>query len=417
MKKTKFRFIMFLFVFGNLIAIIQTRCLAAQFPPNLFPPESIQSESLVLQSRGDQADVYFPAVSAEDDAFQIVAVLQGALVDKSFYSDFASQLARFGFVVVVPNHLQILGPPGSPPALFTDQIVVNDVLAQMILEDTNPNSSVFGIVDTSRLGLAGHSFGGSAGLFAIEGNCKLPFCEGFFQRPKALRAGAFYGTNTFDETKGTFIDVNTGAIPVALVQGSRDGISTSEEVQDTFELLDGLRKFKPIEGANHYGITNEDNPQAIPPSFIPPIMDEIVPTVSQTESIAQIALATGKFLSTHLKGELIPGNFPVFSATKLKVGGGVFVNSEQVEKGKIGNNSIIDIHGNRDIFSQFLPDLVPSSFPQNGSNLIVNVSAHDPPFDYDSAVFFKKIKIKQNESARFTGGGPFHISKLNIKKM
>ena len=85
--------------------------------PSLFPEEDIGTiTDLELERRGDLADVYFPDVSAADDAFPIVAVLQGAGVDKGFYFEFGTQLARFGFVVVIPNHFQVIPPhPSSFP--------------------------------------------------------------------------------------------------------------------------------------------------------------------------------------------------------------------------------------------------------------------------------------------------------------
>ena len=63
---------------------------------------------------GDEADVYYPVpeFSAADETFPLVAVLQGAFVDKQFYSEFGMQLARFGFVVVIPDHF-LFGPPGQ----------------------------------------------------------------------------------------------------------------------------------------------------------------------------------------------------------------------------------------------------------------------------------------------------------------
>ena len=79
----------------------------AQSHTDLFPTYKIDSFTLVLERRSDLADVYYPKVNAADDAFPIVAVLQGAGVDKGFYSGFGRQLARFGFVVVIPS-LQFL---------------------------------------------------------------------------------------------------------------------------------------------------------------------------------------------------------------------------------------------------------------------------------------------------------------------
>jgi dienelactone hydrolase len=168
--------------------------VGAQEAPILFPVGdigSIKDLVLVPERPGDEADVYFPDVSAADDAFPIVAVLQGAGVDKEFYSGFGTQLARFGFVVVIPNHFVVFGPPGSPRVPFPDEFVILDVLAQMKVEDQNSGSDLYRIVDTDRMGLAGHSAGGAASLFAIDRSCQFPFCG----PPRPLTSATFFSTS------------------------------------------------------------------------------------------------------------------------------------------------------------------------------------------------------------------------------
>jgi hypothetical protein len=68
----------------------------------LYPVDKIGIKNLVLETDPpspirnaprDEADVYFPDVDAAEDAFPVVAVLQGAFVDKQFYSKFGRQLA------------------------------------------------------------------------------------------------------------------------------------------------------------------------------------------------------------------------------------------------------------------------------------------------------------------------------------
>ncbi len=53
---------------------------------------------------------------------------------------------------------------------------MNDVLAQMKLEDADATSPIFEIVDTEKLGLLGHSLGGYAGLAAIQ-NINRPLAK------------------------------------------------------------------------------------------------------------------------------------------------------------------------------------------------------------------------------------------------
>jgi hypothetical protein len=210
--------------------------------------------------------------------------------------------------------------------------------------------------------------------------------------------------------------INNENIPVALVQGSNDGIGTPDEGAATIAVIDRPSELIPIDGANHYGITNENNPGAVLPNFIPPIPDLNDPTIPQEESIAQIARANGEFLLEALTaGELIPGEYPV-SSNKLDVDDEVSVNGRRVARGKTGENSVVDIDANRDTINQFLPDLVPPVFPPNSSKVKIKVTDEDPPFVSDTAMFLKEIEIEKAQSASFSGGGPFHIDRLRVKK-
>jgi hypothetical protein len=427
MKTTEFRFAMILFIVASLVAIIPPSRVGAQDGPILFPEiETIENMPLEITSVPFliDADVYFPKASAADDAFPIVVFLQGANVDKSDYSGFGTELARFGFVVVIPNRTPAPGPLDP----FPDEFLILDVLELMIAKDNDQTSLLFGIVDTDRMGIAGHSAGGAAGLFAIGRSCQFPFCgppnPPFpipFPLPPAVKGGAFYGTNTipaFPPGVTDPIPVNTNGIPVALVQGTRDGISTQAEAEATIAVITGPSELHLIldeeRGTNHYGITDVNNPPgAIPdiPVLLPP------PNIVQPESIELIAQATGEFLLEALtEGDLIPGEFPVSAKKKLEVDDEVTVNGRRVAKGKTEANSVVEIDANRATVGQFLPDLVPSVFPANSSEVKIKVTDHDPPFVSDTAMFFKEIEIEKEQSASFRGGGPFHIDKLKVKK-
>ena len=58
---------------------------------------------------------------------------------------------------------------------------------------------------------------------------------------------------------------------------------------------------------------------------------------------------------------------------------------------------------------------MPSVFPENDSDLKIKVE-NDRSFVSDTAVYFKEIEIKEGITASFSGGGPFHIDKLKVKK-
>ena len=298
----------------------------------LFPADWIHVAPIVLGTppgSGEEADVYFPAPphnvrSSRRTAFPVVAMLQGGLVDKMHYEEFGRQLARFGFVVVIPNHFENL-PPTFTPAPFPSERMIPAVLAQLKVEEVNPSSPLSGIVDTTRMGISGHSAGGAAGLFAIDETCQPPFCFGppFLPLPAEVQAGAFYGANLCGiggelsdprcidfgsippNPTGELFAIENSSIPVILVQGSRDGVSTPDQGQATFEhsLTNPQDKFLTLKRANHYGICDANNP--LGPCNVnlpgPPDPDPIDQTLSQSSSVRRIARSIGKFLRIHLK--------------------------------------------------------------------------------------------------------------------
>ena len=265
---------------------------------------------------GDEADVYFPRVRncrRHADEFPLVPMLSGGLVEKGMYSMFAKRLASYGFVVVVTNHYQILGPPppqgGPPPAqLFTALSVITDVLEGMQLADADPDSPLYRIVDTENMGLSGHSFGGGAALYAVEGTCRFPFCgpppapgppgpDIPWPRPPQLKAAALYGTHTVPPPPAPPIvdDIDTSAVPTMIIQGEGDDLDLATA---TYELFEDPRALVEMAGYNHYGITNIQNPPTNTP-------DPYEQTVSQRRSTKRIAQWAALWFRAHLQGDPI----------------------------------------------------------------------------------------------------------------
>lgn len=238
----------------------------------------------------DFTDIYYPESSNRSETFPIAVMLQGALVDKADYSSFASQVASYGFVVAVPNHLRTFSSD-FPPGLLATQEVVNDVLAFVETENTNETSPIEGIADTDSLGLLGHSFGGSVGLGAIQGECFPIICTTEFTRPDALKAGIFYGTrfggqDPFSPVPPIFND----GIPTGFIGGTLDGVISLSKVIETYEQIqDPPKAVVSVVGANHYGITNTDS-----------FRDPIRPTLEQEIATETIARWSGLFLRAHV---------------------------------------------------------------------------------------------------------------------
>lgn len=259
----------------------------------------VDNYDTTIAANGDMADVYFPVQSDANNSTEklpITLLLPGALVDKSYYSNFATTVASYGFAVVVPNRTRSL-PAFGFEGLLAETSQINDVLAYMVAENSNPTSPVAGILDTQKLALLGHSHGGAVGLTAIEGSCIFPFCEGEFTRPNELVAGAFYGINRQDPNTGEFIPTDNAGIPVALVQGSLEGVATPDEAQGTYELIqDPPKALITVDGANHFGITDVNNPAGARP-------DPSSPTLEQDEGIEAISRWSALFLRAHVQND------------------------------------------------------------------------------------------------------------------
>lgn len=256
--------------------------------------DQVKHYTTTIAADGDPADVYYPVVPSTAARLPIVLMLQGALVDKANYSNYAQIVARYGFVVVVPNNERTTTSPDgkTTTGLLADQQQVNDVLAQMKVENAAPTSPIFKIVNTEKLGLLGHSFGGYAGLAAIQNICDPAVCSGNYTRPTELKAGIFYGTNFQSQpNSGTFPTIDNQDIPIGLIAGTLDGVADFGEAASTYvKIQDPPKALIAIEGANHYGITNEDNTTRDPNR----------PTLEQATATEVIGRWSGLFLRSHL---------------------------------------------------------------------------------------------------------------------
>jgi hypothetical protein len=165
----------------------------------------------------------------------------------------------------------------------------------MTAADANPASPLYRIVDTNNLGVSGHSFGGAAALYTVEGSCAPPFCFGFFVRPPQLKAAAVYGVNTVNPA-GVLLDVNTSAAPVALLQGAVDGRATPAKAAQTFGLMETPKGLVTFDGLNHWGIADVQNPAGNTP-------DPNAQTRPQEWGISKTAKYAQIVFDAYLKGD------------------------------------------------------------------------------------------------------------------
>ena len=267
--------------------VVQTAAAISDNP--LF--EQVDSYTTTISTNNDIADIYFPKQSnhqTESVSFPIALLLQGANVDKSNYSKFANIVASYGFVVVVPNHkrsaleLNLTG-------LLSETSQIKAVQAQMKAENSNPASPIVGIVNTKKLALLGHSWGGAVGLSAIANICQPILCDGNYSRPDELVAGAFFGANLRNQNQ-KFIPINNSGIPIALLQGNIDSIALPHRAKKTYNNIQTPPKILiEILGVNHYGITNTNNPNGAR-------SDSKTPTLKQDVAVETVARWSGLFL-------------------------------------------------------------------------------------------------------------------------
>ena len=270
---------------------VQTAKAANFNPAPIY--QDFGSYTTKISGNNDLADIYFPKpknLKKQKDSFPVALLLQGANVDKSSYSEYASLVARYGFVVVVPNRKREI-PQSNITGLFAETSQIDDVLAQIKIEDSNPTSPIKDIVDTDKLALLGHSFGGAVGLSFIADTCISRFCQSPFQKPDELVAGAFFGTG-LSQNRNTpeFIPINNSGIPIALLQGTIDGVVPAFFADRTYDNIQNPPKaLVSISGANHYGITNTNNPDG-------PFPDPSNPKIPQDVAVETVARWSGLFL-------------------------------------------------------------------------------------------------------------------------
>lgn len=267
---------------------------ASSFNPTpLF--DNIASYTTTITGDNNLADIYYPNptdLKTSNYSFPVAVLVQGALVDKSYYSNYAQQVASYGFVVLVPNSKR--ASPTFGEALLPQTSQIDTALQQIVVENKNASSPIVGLLDTEKIGLLGHSLGGAVGLSAIGNLCVTPtLCPGSFSRPKQILAGAFFGANLRDEND-VYLPINNDGIPVVLLQGDRDGRALPIRASLTYDKI----KNPPaalinIKGANHFSITNTNNPAGAIP-------DPIDATLNQDVAIETIARWSGLFLRASL---------------------------------------------------------------------------------------------------------------------
>jgi hypothetical protein len=257
----------------------------------------------VTTPAGDEAAVYYPNppdLRTFGYYFPVALLLQAEEVDKKWYSGLASRFARYGFIVVVPNHVSKIIPGDKLNAELSE---IDDALQLIDDEQNRPESPIMPVIMSHTMVVLGDAFGGQAGLYAIQGTCTYPFCDGQFFRPDELKGGAFFGVSTKNVISGEFPPIDNAGLPVLMLLGSEDGLTIPEDVQRTYGAIKSPPKMLvSVEGANHFGATDVNPPEGSDP-------DPGVQTLAQEKGLDAIARWMGNYLRAYVLGDETAKNY------------------------------------------------------------------------------------------------------------
>jgi hypothetical protein len=253
-------------------------------PPTGLPYATVSVGSATLGS--DEADLYVPD-APPGAKLPLALMLQGAKVGRAHLRSFAVEVAKWGFVVLIPDHRRSFFGQND---LFAEQQEVTAAAAWAKVE-AQRSSAAGARLDATKLVLLGHSFGGVTGLNAIQGGCAFPLCSGTYAKPAELLGGVFYGTNT--KPPGGFGGISPVAAAgagIGYVQGALDGKALPVDGRTTYDQTSGGRKaFVTVAGANHYAITDANPPAGAD-------ADPTAPTLEQTTAQRRTGRVAGLLL-------------------------------------------------------------------------------------------------------------------------
>jgi dienelactone hydrolase len=228
---------------------------------------AVDNFTAVVGRNNDPTDMYCPAGMDTTARLPMALLLQGGRCGKQYYSMFAREVAKYGFIVAVPNHYHkfMLGTYETD-GLFSEGTQMQDYIDYMKAQNDNSSSPFYHKVDTGKLMMLGHSYGAACIIDTIQNKCTYPFCpENYaFERPEELKAVALCGINTLPRGKpgdNTTYPTYNDSIPLAFVNGSLDNNAIPEVTKTSYKLIEDPPKMLVfINGANHYASLNVNNP-------------------------------------------------------------------------------------------------------------------------------------------------------------
>ncbi len=224
--------------FTALFLILLT-ALYAQNDPGINGsfPQGWYSETISRDGRNMSCRIYYPAFSDGENApadtvsgpYPVVAFGHGFFMQSSYYISLYRRLASHGFIVIAPQFFDTQHGELGKDLIYCLNFVKSSSLSQ--------GNRLYGIADSSKTGVSGHSMGGGASLLATTYDTTITIAAPF--------AAA--------ETNPTIIgSIQNTRSYIYLISAQNDGITPPSSTQiPMYNNTPANKGLLTLKGGNH----------------------------------------------------------------------------------------------------------------------------------------------------------------------
>jgi|GEM_PF-2879244 len=172
-----------------------------------------------------------------------VIFLNGSGQKTAWFEEYFERFATFGIIAIGTDDIN----PG-------DGYSAGKALETLLSLNSNPESALYGKVNTKKIGIAGYSQGGAG---ALRSASVMPFADSF-----CTVAVISPSNEERAESKGWTYDSSKIKVPVLMVSGTEDDdaygtITSLNQMQETFTKLQGPKALARKTGAGHQNARQE----------------------------------------------------------------------------------------------------------------------------------------------------------------